>query len=438
VDTAEFVKHFEGTFQDLVGSSVLIALSGGGDSVALLRLLREPALGLDLAAAHVHHGLRGVEADADAAFCRDLCAELGVPIAVLDLPTDRRRPVGGEAGWRRRRYRALAEHAAAIGVAATATAHHRDDVAEGVVVQLLRGAGPRAMAGIAERTADGVIRPLLPWTRGELRSWLERNAIGWRDDSSNTDTSRLRNRVRLDFLPRLEVDFPGLRGHLVNLAQAIAEGEAFMTAEAADRVGFADPWDPAGGVPLAALGRLPRALRARWLHRQMALLGIDHTTRRQLELFHLMLDTGAPRAVSMGGRWRLRAAARRLWAEPPGDPAGAAATLVEGRPVGLGIPGWSVRLGDPDEPAPGAVWRWRPRSEASVIILRPIGAEDGLTDPSGVVHGLRGAVAGALPRHLRAAWPLFCEDDMIRWIPGVWQHPDPGESSSRVVEVIRR
>jgi tRNA(Ile)-lysidine synthase len=438
VDSADFIEGFRRQFPDLIGKSVLVALSGGGDSVALLRLLGEPALGLELAAAHVHHGLRGSEADADAAFCRDLCAELGVPITVLGLPADRRRPVGGEAAWRRRRYRALAEHAAAIGIATIATAHHRDDVAEGVVVQLLRGAGPRAMAGIAERTADGIVRPLLPWTRGEIRAWLEKNGVPWRDDSSNTDTSRLRNRVRLDLLPRLEADVPGLRGHLVNLAHAIAEGEAFMTEEAGDRVGFADPWSPEGGVELAALAGLPRALRARWLHGQMACLGIGHTTRRQLELFHLLLDTGSPRAVSMGGRWRLRAAARRLWAEPPSPPTGAAATLVDGLSVDLGIPGWTARLAAPDDPDPCAVWRWCPRSPSSVIELRPIGAATGRDDGSGAARGLRGSIAEALPRHLRQAWPLICEDDMICWIPGVWQHPDPGESSSRVVEVIRR
>jgi tRNA(Ile)-lysidine synthase len=168
MDNAEFVAHFKRTFPDLVGGSVLVALSGGRDSVALLHLLGSPDLDLCLAAAHVHHGLRGVEADADAGFCRRLCEDLDVPITIVQLPEDDQRPRGGEAAWRRRRYRALLDHMANRELRAVATAHHRDDIAEGVLLQLLRGAGPRAMAGIETRNRDGVIRPLLPWNRRDV------------------------------------------------------------------------------------------------------------------------------------------------------------------------------------------------------------------------------------------------------------------------------
>jgi len=437
METAEFVAHFQGCFPHRVGKPLLVALSGGRDSVALLHLLRDPELGLRLSAAHIHHGLRGAEADADAEFCRLMCGALEIPFELIPLPDDEERPATGEASWRRRRYRALLEHAASREIPVVATAHHRDDVAEGVLVQLLRGTGPRAMAGIATETREGVLRPLLPWGRDEITLWLEQHRIDWREDSSNSDTHRLRNRVRHVVLPSLESEAAQIRGHLVSLASAIADSEEYLAAEVNRRADFAEPWDPAGGVEVRTLSALPPALRARWLHGQMLRLGVDRTTRRQLELFHLCLDTGSPRSVTMGGRWRLRVARGRIWAEPPVSPAGVATTLEPGSRISFGVPGWQVRISTTDSLHPNARWRWQPLSAEAVIGLRPARADDRLETAQGTTRGARKLLAETLPRHLRSAWPLFCENDMIRWIPGVWQHPEPGDPSNRVVEVIR-
>jgi tRNA(Ile)-lysidine synthase len=438
VDTSEFVEHFNRTFPDLVGGSVLVALSGGCDSVTLLHLLGEPPLNLELFAAHVHHGLRGIEADADATFCTGLCGALGVRCAVLRLPDDDEKPATGEAAWRRRRYRALLEHASSIGVRTVATAHHRDDVAEGVLLQLLRGAGPRAMAGIGERTLAGVIRPLLPWGRDEISSWAVQRGCTWREDGSNTDSSRLRNRVRHLILPHLEEETPRLRDHLVNLAGALAESESYLASQVVERARFIDPWLPAGGVELASLQSLPQALRARWLQAQTVRLGLAAASRRQLALFHSLLDRGAPRAVTIGGRWRLRAARGRLWAEPPVDPPGRCATIEPGHETDLGIPGWRARTAAGDARGGLTTWSWRPQAERSVISVRPAADDDRLPCDGTTAVRARNLIAAKLPRHLRRGWPLFCEDGMIHWIPGVWQHPTTGGPSSRVVEVFRR
>ncbi len=437
METGEFVDHFERTFPGTVGRPVLVALSGGRDSVALLHLLRDPRLDLRLEAAHVHHGLRGDEADGDARFCRQLCATLDIPFELIDLPGDDERPATGEAAWRRRRYRVLLEYAASRGLAAIATGHHRDDVAEGVLVQLLRGAGPRAMAGIATETPTGVIRPLLPWGRAAITRWLEHRQIDWREDGSNSDTHRLRNRVRHVILPNLENEAPHLREHLVSVAAAIADAEDFLASEVRRRAPFADPWDPDGGVETAVLKDLSPALRARWLHSQMLRLGVRHTTRRQLELFHLCLDTGQPRSVTMGDRWRLRSARGRIWAEPPATPTGAAMTLHNGGPTTFGIPGWRVRMSTPNDLHPSARWRWNPRSAGAEITLRPVRPDDSVVVAPEATRRVQKMLTEKLPRHLRSAWPLFCEDDMIYWIPGVWQHPEKGDPSNRVVEVIR-
>jgi len=438
METAEFAAHFQHRFPNCVGRPLLVALSGGRDSVALIHLLRDPSLDLRLSAVHVHHGLRGGEADADAEFCRRLCGALAVPFEVVHLPDDDQRPATGEAAWRRRRYRALFRHAAEHGIDTIATAHHRDDVAEGVLVQILRGAGPRALAGIAAKTADGVIRPLLPWGRREIDGWLQRHDIAWRDDTTNLDTDRLRNRVRHEVLPELERGDPQLRTHLVNLAAAIADAEDFLAAELDRRAAFIDPWDPDGGVATELVAELPRALRTRWLHGQMLRLGVDRVTRRQLELFHLCLDRGTPRSVTMGRRWRLRTARGRLWAEPPTDPPGAETILEPGATATMGPPGWLVRMSTGKDADPDVRWRWRPRSDDTLIRFRPARPDDRLVVASGATRRAQKLLAERLPRHLRSAWPLFCENDMICWIPGVWQHPDPGESSNRVVEVIRQ
>jgi len=415
-----------------------VALSGGRDSVALLHLLREPALDLRLTAAHVHHGLRSAEADADAEFCRRLCSDLGTPIAVLPLPDDDRRPATGEASWRRRRYRALRKHAALCGAEAVATAHHRDDVAEGVLVQVLRGAGPRAIAGILQRTDDGVVRPLLPWNRDQITGWLEERGIPWREDSSNADTSRLRAFVRHRVLPELTPEVPELAEHLVHLAGAIAEGEAYMASELTGRVGFADPWHPEGGVDITALRELPAALRSRWLFGQAARLGLGSATRRQIELFAAMLDEGSPGSVTLGGRWRLRAARGRVWAEPPAPPSGTEAKLTEGPAIDLGVPGWWARLALRGKTHPDAVWRWSPPESRRTVSVRTARTGDRLPKVRGGSIGARRLLAERLPRHLRRAWPVFCENDMIHWIPGVWQHPEHEDPNNRIVEVIRR
>ena len=310
-------------------------------------------------------------------------------------------------------------------------------MAEGVLVQLLRGAGPRAMAGIATETPEGVIRPLLPWGRTAITGWLERRRIEWREDSSNSDTHRLRNRVRHVILPNLENEVPQLREHLVTLAAAIAEAEDHLASEVRRRVPFADPWDPDGGIETTVLRELPAALRARWLHSQMLRLGVRHTTRRQLELFQNCLDTGQPRAVTMGDRWRLRSARGRIWAEPESSPTGRAMTLLPGGPTSLGIPGWWVRMSTPNDLHPSARWRWQPRSAGAEITLRPVRPDDTVAAAPDATRRVRKMLAEKLPRHLRSAWPLFCEDGMIYWIPGVWQHPENGDPSNRVVEVIR-
>jgi tRNA(Ile)-lysidine synthase len=436
MNPAAFAEHFRATFPSLVGQRVLVALSGGADSVALLHLLRHEGLSLRLEAAHVHHGVRGAEADEDAAFCERLCAGLGVPFRLLRLDPGAALDAGREGTWRRLRYLALLDLRQARGCIAVATGHHQDDVAEGVLVQMLRGGGPRALAGIADATAAGVVRPLLPWGRREILDWLRERGLGWRDDSSNRDPQHLRNRVRHLLLPQLEAASPALRGHLVHLAATLASDERAFAAELAARAQWIDPWEPEGGIPLRAVAELPAAVRWRWLHAQAARLGLERVTRRQGELLEALVATGEPRAVTLGRRWRLRLSRGRLWLEPPETPGPFALELRPGCSLDLPLPGWRIRLaadGDPGEPPR---WSFRPPPMARLVVRSA--RDDDAVRLGGKTVRVRTMLARAMPRHLRPAWPVCCEGDRILWIPGLWQDPEIAAGGRHVVEVMRR
>jgi tRNA(Ile)-lysidine synthetase-like protein len=432
----DFVKHFRTGFPELVGRRVLVALSGGADSTALLHLLRAKDLALELEAAHVHHGVRGTEADDHASFCESLCAELSVPFHFLRI--DPRPPLssGREGTWRHLRYRVLEQLRKRGDFKAIATGHHRDDVAEGVIVQLLRGGGPRALSGIEASSATGIVRPLLQWSREEIRSWLEERGIEWREDSSNLDFSHLRNRVRHDLLPGLEPFSPAIRYHLAHLARTLATDEAHFARELVDRARWIDPWDPDGGVPEAAIHALSPSLRVRWLHAQASRIGLHRVTRRQADLFAHMIDEGHPRAVTLGERWTLRIARQQLWLEPPTCPDGFDHLLELGSTVDLPIPGWRVGLGGSTGARSEIRWS-KPSHPDSDLRVRNVDPDDRIEVDGEFVRATK-IIARRLPRHLRTVWPVFCEDDRIYWIPGAWQGPIFEGRGGHIVEVMRR
>ena len=425
----EFERHFRSTFEKFVGSKIVVALSGGADSVALLHLLHTADLDLELLGAHVHHGTRGSEADDDAEFCERLCFELGVPCVLrklLQLPPG---PEGRESTWRRARYAALSEVASQWGADAVATGHQRDDIAEGVLVQLLRGAGPRAMAGI-ECTRDNLIRPLLPWSHDDLCSWLADQGATWREDSSNSSPNHLRNRVRHEVLPILEAVSPAVRRHLVHLAKTLAEDESSLSGHVAGLAQWIDPWHPDGGIPIPGIASLDPALRLRWLHAQAEKTGIGRVTRRQGELLNLLL-TAEVRAVTLAGRWVLRRAGGHLWLEPPCEPPSFELDLEPGRKADLPIPGWTASYGPAAQATATSAWRFACQP-CQRLCLRSSRGDDRLPDGEAV----RAVLKRTVPRHLRRSWPMLCSGAKILWIPGVGD--DTGSSGSEwIVEVMR-
>lgn len=217
---------------------VLVGLSGGADSVAMLYLLRELEAGGDITiagVAHFNHSLRAA-AEEDEAFCRALAASLQLPFEagrgdVRALASAERRSL--EDAARRARYAFLETVADRLCAEAIAIGHTRDDQAETFLLRLLRGAGPRGLAGIRPKSGR-VIRPLIEIARHEVRAYLAARELVFREDESNNDVTIPRNRVRRELLPVLEAFSPGVMDVLAREADIAREDEDFLSRAAVD------------------------------------------------------------------------------------------------------------------------------------------------------------------------------------------------------------
>jgi tRNA(Ile)-lysidine synthase len=256
------------------GETVLVAVSGGADSVALLHLLvgLAGAWRLRLHVLHVDHQLRP-DSKADADFVRVLGARLGVPVDVATVTVDARGSL--EAAARVARYAALESSAARVGADRIAVGHTADDQAETVLMRLLEGAGVRGLAGIPP-VRGRIIRPLIDLRRAALEAELERAALAWVEDPTNRDPKFLRNRIRHELLPLLADSYsPGIASTLTRVS-ALARD----TVEALDRAAEIElerlgTFGGTGTVtlPLGPLRTLPRQVAAEVLRQAAGRLG---------------------------------------------------------------------------------------------------------------------------------------------------------------------
>ena len=214
---------------------LLVGLSGGADSVALLLLLKER--GGRIEAAHVNHGLRGDASDGDEAFVRALCEAWNIPLRIYRATP----PEHPSEEWAREaRYGFLRQAMRETGAEALALAHHRDDQAETLLMHLVRGSGLKGMTGMApDATRDGirVVRPLLGVSGRELRALLTERGQGWREDASNRDQRYLRNFLRLEIMPKLERYAPGVAARMAETALLLREDEEALQALAEEFLG---------------------------------------------------------------------------------------------------------------------------------------------------------------------------------------------------------
>jgi tRNA(Ile)-lysidine synthase len=258
------------------GARVVVAVSGGPDSVCLLHLLRE--IGVPVAGiAHFNHKLRSEESDQDERFVGAIAARLSLPFYLRSSPIDAADTAGNlEQSARRARrdfFRSLIRDRAADRVA---LGHTRDDQAETVLFRILRGSGLAGLAGIHPVTADGLIRPLIEVTRAQIEEALRARSLDWREDSSNRNRRFARNRIRHDLLPQLARDWnPQVSQALANLADLAFEEERWW--ECRDT----EISRRNGGIELPALALTgPRALARRLVRRAIGqvkgdLRGVD-------------------------------------------------------------------------------------------------------------------------------------------------------------------
>jgi tRNA(Ile)-lysidine synthase len=305
------------------GDRILVAVSGGPDSVALLFLLNELCgeFGAKLEVAHLQHGIRGEEAKEDARFVSELTESLKLPFHLkeIDLPHMKSHAGKGnlEAWARAERYRFFAGVVRECKLDKVATAHTEDDQAETVLMWLLRGTGMKGLGGMSplhlHRVAAGdsmetltVIRPLIEISKGEIVQYLEERKLNYRLDRSNLNTSLLRNWIRLELLPKIQqrVD-SGFTARLSRQAELLRDEDSLL-AELAQK--SYESMRDSNGLSRAALLREPKALQRRilrhWIgHTRGHLRGLESVHID--DLLRLIKEGPAQGRLSIPGGWEL-------------------------------------------------------------------------------------------------------------------------------------
>jgi tRNA(Ile)-lysidine synthase len=438
------------------GLRLAVGLSGGADSVALLRALaeRRAELGLVLHAAHLHHGLRGDEADEDEAFCRALAEELGLPFhsVRVDLAAEARAAEGKdsetlEEAGRRVRYAWFRELMAVGTVDAVATAHTLDDQAETVLAKFLRGAWTEGLGGIhpVMEFAEGrILRPLLGTTRTEIEAYLGELGQGWREDSTNKHLTFTRNRIRHELLPELEGWNPRIREHMAQMAELARDEEAWWRAELARiapqlllpgkpvRGGGRAAGDglvPSLSIEVSRLADLQVALQRRLLRHAAEQLGTapDFAATESLRTLALEGRAGQRLELAQGLRAERTHRELRLTAGgglESGSRAAEATVEYEGTVPGeIDAPLFGVRLKISAEHSGGAAVdggrrvKLRNWKAGDRVMLR---YSSGPRKVKEVLERMR--VTGSA----RQVWPVLEFDGRIVWMREVELQPEPG------------
>ncbi len=283
------------------GDKVLVGVSGGADSVCLLRVLNalRERLGIVLHAAHVNHGLRGAEAEADEAFVQTLCDELAIPLSVHRADVGslaKERGCGVEEMGREVRYAFFRRLVQERGMTKIAVAHNADDNVETILMAHLRGTGLAGLSGMAwER--EGIIRPLLDVSRAEIEAYMRGRA--YRTDRTNGDTTYFRNRVRLELLPYLKKQCnPNYAACVLERAPYYAEVDDFLETAVDAAYAAAGMED---GLSMRACAALHPAVRRGVVRRFLGCRGADASFRHVDAVLGLMEKGQTGRSLDVGG-----------------------------------------------------------------------------------------------------------------------------------------
>lgn len=426
------------------GDHVLVAVSGGADSVALaycLHFLRKKYRIL-ITLAHLNHGIRGRAADQDALFVKELAWRLGLSCVLgkANVPRLKRaRGVSLEMAGREARYDFLERVAREVGANCIATAHTADDQVETVLLKLARGAGPQGLSGIpycADRHGIPIIRPFRDVTHSEAVLFLRRHGLIWREDKSNSDMAFLRNRVRHQVLPLLESRLnPQVRRAILRTAELLREENEWMDSIACELWNQCVEYAKRDELSVDKLNRLPLAARRRVLRLWLMSGGVDADRLRFETIDHverLLVAPRGTRAVSISGALRVMRRYRSLVIQKKTAAVGVAfreKVAVPGETIlrdqGLRIIAkWAagiirkrgVRAGD----LPAAASLGAEALRHSLLYVRSWKAGDRIR-PLGMAGSRKLQdlfVDQKIPRESRDRVPIFeCRGDIV-WIPG--------------------
>jgi tRNA(Ile)-lysidine synthase len=337
------------------GDRLAVAVSGGVDSMVLLHVLVRlmPRLDFLLHVVHIHHGLRGRSADRDAAFVSAEAVRCGLPVSVERLAAETRpRGTSVQVWAREARYGRLEAIRKRIGAAWILTAHTQNDQAETVLLNLLRGTGPRGLAGIPS-VRDNILRPLLAVSRAEIEGYAAARGVRFREDPSNRSLAYRRNQIRHHLLPMLARDYsPQIVAMLAALAAQAREDEEALTSQAALLAAQAiHKRGKAVGLHVSRVRAAPPALARRLFQEafRQASAGRHGLTRRHVAaLTHLTAHTGR---IALPGRFQAWMLGQTLWIGPTSS-RGSARPPAAGRTRLEGAPRLAVR--------PGRWVRWEP------------------------------------------------------------------------------
>jgi tRNA(Ile)-lysidine synthase len=405
---------------DVSGRTLSAGLSGGVDSVVLLRILRDLSRRSEfaLAAIHVNHGL-SPQAVRWEAFCTALCARWKIPLVVARVKVPKRSGLGIEAAARAERYRAFAAHAADVLL----LAHHLDDQAETLLLQLLRGAGVKGLAAmpvVAHRPSLTIVRPLLAVPRAGLFAYARRHRLKWIEDESNEQIALKRNFLRHRVLPEIEQAFPAYRETLARGAAHCAEAAALL-----DEIGRAD----LGGarrdgddrrLDCRMLRRLTPARATNALRVFLSANGLSAPdTERIREMLRQILGARPDAQLKLlHDGAELRRFRDTVWIVPASGVPDAAPLPWDGEAV-LQLPGNSGALEFRRRGKGGGLSLARLQA-APVTVQFRTGGEKIRPDPSRPRRSLKNLLQEcALPPWERERLPLLYSGKLLAWVPGI-------------------
>ncbi|MDK9718045.1 MAG: tRNA lysidine(34) synthetase TilS [Trichlorobacter sp.] len=418
------------------GDRLIVGVSGGADSVALLDLLSTlPDFPLHLIVAHLNHCLRGDESDVDELFVQQLAARYQLPcelrrVTVRQL-AHRQRTSLEEAG-RTARYAFFDELRTRYHAAAIAVAHHIDDQAETLLLRLLRGAGTTGLAAMAPINQTGIIRPLLGINRQELRKHLTDRQLTFREDSSNSDQAYLRNRIRHELLPLLQEYNPAIAQRLSATASLLGEDEMLLThcTETAFRQ-LSRSGTGWSALSLTELRQQPRPLRLRLYRRaiQDILGNLQRFELRHYQLLdNLLLESSTGASLNLPCRLIAILTADQLLVAPqellqPAPPCrctigtlgryelgnGLTLTIEQAQPPlsWQGLSGTTSYIDVTQAPFP---WQVRPVAPGDRLELLGSKGSRAIQD---LLTDLK------IPRYLRPCLPLICQGNRPLWLAGI-------------------